>query len=65
MAKGALNLLREMERKYVRAIEQMKGDELVMRPPERVLRGLEESLAVVRRDIRALEAGGAKPRQRK
>ena len=65
MAKGALNLLREMERKYMQAIKHMKGDDLVVRPPERVLRGLEENLEAVRRDIRTLEADEAKPQRRK
>jgi hypothetical protein len=60
LASAALKLLREMERKYVRVIETMKGSELVMRPPERVLRSLEEDLERTRQKIRELEAAEAR-----
>ncbi len=57
----ALKLLREMERKYVRAIETMQGSGLLVQPPARVLRSLGEDLERARQNIRALEAAEAKP----
>lgn len=57
----ALKLLREMERKYVRAIETTKGDDLLLPPPAMVLRRLDEDLERTRRKIRDLERAEAKP----
>jgi type II secretory pathway component HofQ len=50
-----------MERKYVRAIETTKGNDLLVPPPARVLRSLEEDLERTRRKIRELECAEAKP----
>ena len=56
----ALKLLREMERKYVRAIKAMRNTNLAAEPSAKVLREVEENLGGVRRNIRQLETGQAK-----
>jgi hypothetical protein len=57
----ALKLLREMKRKYARAIETTRGNGLLTPPPPMVLRRLEEDLERTRQKIRELERAEAEP----